>query len=56
MVLWVSILALYGALVALFGRNLPDRLRANVLAVQGSVGVAFLTFILATSDPFLRLG
>ena len=55
MVLWVSILALYGALVALFGRNLPDRLRANVLAVQGSVGVAFLIFILATSDPFLRL-
>ncbi|MGX1196892.1 heme lyase CcmF/NrfE family subunit [Parvibaculum sp. MBR-TMA-1.3b-4.2] len=55
MVLWVLILALYGALVALFGRNLPDRLRANVLAVQGSVGVAFLLFILATSDPFLRL-
>ncbi|NIJ41921.1 cytochrome c-type biogenesis protein CcmF [Parvibaculum indicum] len=55
MVLWVLILALYGALVALFGRNLPDRLKANVLAVQGSVGVAFLLFILATSDPFLRL-
>ena len=34
MLLWVLILALFGALVALFGANLPDTLRANVLAVQ----------------------
>ena len=33
MVLWVLILALFGALVALFGNNLPDTLRARVLAV-----------------------
>ncbi|HUD50650.1 heme lyase CcmF/NrfE family subunit [Parvibaculum sp.] len=55
MVLWVLILALYGALVALFGRNLPDGLRARVLAVQASIGVAFLGFILFTSNPFARL-
>ncbi|MBI1261427.1 MAG: heme lyase CcmF/NrfE family subunit [Rhizobiales bacterium] len=55
MVLWVAILALYGALVALFGNNLPDALRARVLSVQASVGVAFLLFILLTSNPFLRL-
>src|SRR5581483_3113137 len=55
MVLWVLILAIYGALVALFGNNLPDVLRARVLAVQGSIAVAFLGFILFTSNPFLRL-
>jgi len=55
MVLWVFILSLYGALVALFGGNLPAPLRARVLAVQASIGVAFLAFILATSNPFLRL-
>ena len=55
MVLWVLILSLYGALVALFGGNLPDALRARVLAVQASIGVAFLGFILFTSNPFLRL-
>ena len=55
MVLWVWILSLYGALVALFGRNLPEALRARVLAVQASIGVAFLAFILFTSNPFIRL-
>ncbi len=55
MVLWVLILALFGALVALFGNNLPDTLRARVLAVQASIAVAFLLFILFTSNPFLRL-
>ena len=55
MLLWVLILALYGAAVALFGRNLPLQLRARVLAVQGSVGLAFLLFIVLTSNPFLRL-
>ncbi|MGU3492764.1 heme lyase CcmF/NrfE family subunit [Xanthobacteraceae bacterium A53D] len=55
MLLWALVLALFGGLVALFSTNLPDRLRANVLAVQGSIAVAFLLFILLTSNPFLRL-
>ena len=55
MVLWVLILALFGAAVASFGSNLPPELRANVLAVQGSIAVAFLLFIVMTSNPFLRL-
>ena len=33
MLLWVLILAVFGAAVALFGRNLPATLKANVLAV-----------------------
>ena len=55
MLLWVLILTFFGALVALFGTNLPASLKATVLAVQGSVGVAFFLFILMTSNPFARL-
>ncbi|HMB47356.1 MAG TPA: heme lyase CcmF/NrfE family subunit [Afifellaceae bacterium] len=55
MLLWVLILALFGALVALFSRNLPDTLRARVLAVQGWIGASFLLFILMTSNPFARI-
>ena len=55
LLLWVLILALYGACVAWFGSNLPPTLRARVLAVQGMIGVAFLAFLLFTSNPFLRL-
>jgi len=55
MLLWVFILTLFGAAVALFGQNLPPALRARVLAVQAMIGVGFLLFILLTSNPFLRL-
>ncbi len=55
MLLWVLILALFGAAVAIFGGNLPPRLKARVLSVQGLVGLGFLLFVLATSNPFLRL-
>src|SRR5258706_1904155 len=55
MLLWVFILSVFGALVALFGANLPARLKANVLAVQSSIAAAFLLFILITSNPFLRI-
>jgi len=55
MVLWVLILALYGGAVALFGQNLPLELRSRVVAIQGAVGVAFLLFIVLTSNPFLRI-
>jgi len=44
-----------GALVGLFGSNLPARLKATVLAVQSSIAVAFILFILVTSNPFLRI-
>ncbi len=55
MLLWVLILALFGAAVAAFGTNLPPRLKSNVLAVQATIGVAFLAFIITTSNPFARL-
>ena len=55
MLLWVLILALFGAMVAALGTNLPASLKANVLAVQAWIASAFYLFILITSNPFLRL-
>ncbi|NRB36381.1 MAG: heme lyase CcmF/NrfE family subunit [Rhodobacteraceae bacterium] len=55
MLLWVLIVALFGAMAAWFGKGLPPTLRARVLAVQAAIGVAFMAFILFTSNPFLRL-
>ncbi len=56
MLLWVLILALYGGAVAVFGQRTCRRnSRSRVLAIQGSVGLAFLLFIVFTSNPFLRI-
>jgi cytochrome c-type biogenesis protein CcmF len=55
MMLWVSILAFFGGLVAVFGSNLPPVLKANALAVQAWIAAAFELFILTTSNPFLRI-
>ena len=55
MLMWVLILALFGAAAASFGEHLPPGLRARVLAVQGAIGVAFLAFIIFTSIPFTRM-
>jgi cytochrome c-type biogenesis protein CcmF len=55
MLLWVLILTLFGACAAWFGTNLPETLRARVLAVQSSVAAAFMAFTLFTSNPFTRL-
>ena len=55
LLLWVAILAVFGAAVAAFGGALPDRLKARALAVQGMIGLGFIAFILFTSNPFLRV-
>jgi len=55
MLLWILILALFGAVVAGAHNAVPGRLRANTLAVQGAVAIAFLLFILVTSNPFTRV-
>ncbi|MXQ13856.1 heme lyase CcmF/NrfE family subunit [Microvirga makkahensis] len=54
MLLWVLILALFGAVVALARNSIPLRLQANTLAMQGAITIAFLLFILLTSNPFTR--
>ncbi len=55
MLLWVLILSLFGGAVWLFGANLPLDLRAVALGVQGAICATFVIFIIATSNPFLRI-
>ncbi|TLG75087.1 heme lyase CcmF/NrfE family subunit [Methylocystis sp. B8] len=55
MLLWVLILAAFGAAVALFGDNIPDRLRSKTLGVHAMIAVGFLAFIIMTSNPFATL-
>ncbi|GIX15955.1 MAG: c-type cytochrome biogenesis protein CcmF [Rhodothalassiaceae bacterium] len=55
MLLWVWVLQLYAAFVPRTRRLLDLRMRAKVLAVQAAIAAAFLLFILAASNPFLRL-
>jgi cytochrome c-type biogenesis protein CcmF len=55
LLLWVTVLALFGALVAFFGRNLPPGLKARTLSVQAMISVGFLLFMLFTSNPFVRV-
>ncbi len=53
MLLWALILAGYGAAVALNGKR--SALTARALGVHGLIAVAFLAFVLLTSNPFARL-
>ena len=55
MLLWVLILAIFGAGIGRFGDNLRPSLQARVLSVQAMISVAFLAFSLFTSNPFARL-
>ncbi len=54
MLLWLTVLGLCGALVALFERRLrPDTLIAT-LAAQAWLSVGFFAFLLLSSNPFSR--
>ncbi len=55
MLLWVMILSFYGAMVAMFGRNLPPTLKTHVLSIQALVSLSFLLFLIFTSNPFERI-
>jgi cytochrome c-type biogenesis protein CcmF len=54
MLLWVFILAIWSAAVALFSASLPRDMRARVLSVMGMISVGFYLFVLLTSNPFAR--
>ncbi len=53
--LWILILTLFGAAIAVFGRNLPRTLLTLVLSVQSALVAGFSGFALFTSNPFARL-
>ncbi len=55
MLLWIAVMALAGALIAVVERRLPERTLLATLAAQGFVGLGFYAFILLSSNPFERL-
>ncbi|MEQ1547056.1 MAG: heme lyase CcmF/NrfE family subunit [Chakrabartia sp.] len=55
MLLWVTILGIGGATVALFERVLNKRTKTATLASQGAISLGFYAFLLFSSNPFARL-
>ena len=55
MLLWVAVLALAGAVVALFERRLDDRTLGATLGAQAALELGFFGFLLFASNPFERL-
>jgi len=55
LLLWMLMLGVWMTAVTVFSRHLPDEMVARVLGVMGLVSIGFLTFMLFTSNPFLRL-
>ena len=55
MLLWVTVLAMAGALVAGGERLLDRATKAATLATQGAIALGFYAFLLFASNPFARL-
>ncbi|MBO9517159.1 MAG: heme lyase CcmF/NrfE family subunit [Porphyrobacter sp.] len=55
MLLWVTVMALAGGLIAFLERRLPERTMLATLASQAFVGLGFYAFLLISSNPFERL-
>ena len=55
MLLWVTVMALSGGLIALIERRLPEKTMLATLAAQAFVAVGFYAFLLFSSNPFTRL-
>ncbi len=55
MLLWVAVLALAGAVVALFERRLDERTLGAALGAQAALALGFFAFLLFASNPFERL-
>ncbi len=54
LLLWIWLLTLWGAAVALFSKQLPQEAVARVLGIMGIISIGFLIFVLFTSNPFNR--
>ena len=55
MLLWVTVMALAGGLIALVERRLPERTMLATLGAQAFVALGFYAFLLFSSNPFERL-
>jgi cytochrome c-type biogenesis protein CcmF len=55
LLLWALILGVWGMMVSLFSRSIPQIMTARVLGILGIVSIGFLLFMLLTSNPFDRI-
>ena len=55
LLLWLLILVVWSAAVAVFNRAMPEAFISRVLGVLGLISGGFALFIIATSNPFERL-
>ena len=55
MLLWVTVLGLAGAVLAIFSRRLDERTFTAALGAQGALALGFFAFLLFASNPFARL-
>ncbi|MGN6849571.1 MAG: heme lyase CcmF/NrfE family subunit [Sphingomicrobium sp.] len=55
MLMWVTILAIAGAFVALFSRRTGERTLTAALGSQAILALGFYAFLLVASNPFARL-
>ncbi|MBN8807708.1 MAG: heme lyase CcmF/NrfE family subunit [Sphingomonas sp.] len=55
MLLWVTILGLAGAGVALFERQLAERTLIATIGAQAAIAAGFYAFLLVASNPFARM-
>jgi len=55
MLLWVTVLGVSGAALAIFSRQLPSRTLVAALGAQAALALGFHAFLLFASNPFARL-
>jgi cytochrome c-type biogenesis protein CcmF len=55
MLLWVTVLGISGAALAIFSRQLPSRTLVAALGAQAALALGFHAFLLFASNPFARL-
>jgi len=55
MLLWVTVLGLSGAALAIFSHRLPSRTLIAALGAQAALALGFHAFLLLASNPFARL-
>ena len=55
MLMWVTVLAVAGAILALYSRRTSERTLVAALGAQAALAMGFYAFLLIASNPFARL-
>ncbi|MEZ5566416.1 MAG: heme lyase CcmF/NrfE family subunit [Gammaproteobacteria bacterium] len=55
LLLWVLVLSIWTTAVIAGSGGLPKEISSRIVGVMGAISVGFLSFIIFTSNPFLRL-